>query len=103
MGKKKSKAPKSGFLKSTLGIGLIVIAVVLVMVIKGITTQPDISKNKETIAEIEQKIEDEKKHQAEVDRMIENKDSDEYAEMVARDDLGMVKQDEIVFYDVSEK
>ena len=35
--------------------------------------------------------------------MRENSDSDEYIEKIARERLGMVKNDEIVFIDVSEK
>ena len=98
---RETKKPK--FVKSTLGIGILCAIAALVMIIRGVGVQPDITANKQTIAELESRIEAEKERQAEVDRMKENSDSDEYIEKVARDTLGMVKSDEIVFYDVSEK
>ncbi len=98
-----NKEKKSKVVKSMLGIGIICAIVAIVMVIRGIGVQPSINENREKIAELEGKIAEEKERQAEVDRMKENADTDEYAEKVARDQLGMVKQDEIVFYDVSEK
>ncbi len=98
----KKARPKQKFLKSTLGIGVLCAIAAIVMIIRGIGVQPDINANKQEIAELEGKIEAEKERQAEVDRMKENADSDEYIEKVARDTLGMVKSDEIVFIDVSE-
>ncbi|MBQ8636500.1 MAG: septum formation initiator family protein [Clostridia bacterium] len=73
------------------------------MIIRAISIQPDINQNKQEIAELESEIEAAKERQAEVDHMRENADSDEYIEKVARDTLGMVKSDEIVFIDVSEE
>ncbi len=77
--------------------------VALVFVIQGIGKQPSIIENKQTISELETKIAEEKERQAEVDDMRENMDTDEYIEKIARDRLGMVKSDEIVFVDVAEK
>ena len=77
--------------------------VALVMIIRGIGVQPSIIENKQTISELEAKIAAEKERQQEVDDMRENMDQDEYIEKIARDKLGMVKSDEIVFVDVAEK
>lgn len=98
-----SREKKRNFLKSTLGIGLLCALAALIMIIRGISVQPDINKNKQVISELEGEIESAKERQAEVDHMRENADSDEYIEKVARDTLGMVKSDEIVFIDVSEE
>ena len=98
-----SKRKKQNFLKSTLGIGVLCALAAMIMIIRGISVQPDINKNKQVISELEGEIESAKERQAEVDHMRENADSDEYIEKVARDTLGMVKRDEIVFIDVSEE
>lgn len=98
-----SRGKKRNFLKSTFGIGVLCALAALIMIIRGISVQPDINKNKQVISELEGEIESAKEHQAEVDHMRENADSDEYIEKVARDTLGMVKSDEIVFIDVSEE
>ncbi len=97
------KKPAGKFLKSTVGIGAVVVIVALVMIIRGIGVQPSIIENKQTISELEAKIAAEKERQQEVDDMRENMDQDEYIEKIARDKLGMVKSDEIVFVDVAEK
>ncbi len=75
----------------------------LIMVVQGIAVQPDINENREAIEVLKAEIEAEKEKKAEVERLSQNADSDEYIEKVARDRLGMVKKDEIVFIDVSEK
>ena len=104
------------------------------MFIKGVAQQPQITKNEDRIAELEEQIEYEKKRTEEIEnikeRVIggvekqkelaeEEKDSDgdkdtgesleidteadEYIEKVAREKLGLVKRDEIIFVDISEK
>ena len=98
--KKKSAKPA---VKNTVSVGIVCGVVALVMIIRGIGVQPDINANKQVIAELEAKIQAEKEYQAEVDRLKENADSDEYIEKIARDRLGMVKSDEILFIDVAEK
>lgn len=88
---------------STLFIGIVCAAVSLAFIAKGISVQPQINQNKNTVAELNAKIEEEKQRQAEVDEMRDKADTNEYIEKVARDRLGMIKNDEIVFIDVSEK
>lgn len=101
--KKTPSARKKGFFHSTLGIGILCAAVSLIMIARGIAMQPQINSNKNTITELNAQIEDEKQNQAEVDEMRDKADTEEYIEKVARDTLGMIKNDEIVFIDVSEK
>lgn len=100
---KKKKTSTKPVVKNTVSVGILCGVVALVMIIRGIGIQPDINANKQVIAELEAKIEAEKEYQAEVDRLKENADSDEYIEKIARDRLGMVKSDEILFIDVAEK
>lgn len=85
------------------GIGVICFVVSLIMVIHGMVLQPKINKNKAEIAVLEAEIEEINEKKAEVDRLSTEADSDEYIEKIARDRLGMVKKDEVVFIDVSEK
>ena len=78
-------------------------AVSLIMIAQGIAVQPEINENKNTIETLNTEIANANEAKAEVERMSENADSDEYIEKIARDRLGMIKKDEIVFIDVSEK
>lgn len=90
--------------KSSRRFAIVVCGLIaLVMVIAGIKKQPSINKNKEIINELNGQIAEQTKKQEEVDRMRENVNSDEYIEKIARDELGMVKNDEIVFVDISEE
>ena len=94
---------KKSFFGSTLGIGILCVAVSLIMIAQGIAVQPEINENKNTIEALNTEIANANEAKAEVERMSENADSDEYIEKIARDRLGMIKKDEIVFIDVSEK
>ena len=88
--------------KSKLKITTIVLLlVVLFMLIKGVMLQPQITDNYDKISELEEQIEYEKQRADEVDALKENVDSDEYIEKIAREKLGMIRKDEIVFIDVS--
>ena len=73
------------------------------MIIKGILEQPKIAENQEQIAKLQEQIEYEKKKLQEVDELKGQVDSDEYIEKIAREKLGLIKQDEIVFIDIAGK
>lgn len=82
----------------------ILIATVLLgapMIVKGVTLQPDISDNYEKVEQLEFEISCEKQRVEEIDLMTEKADTDEYIEKIAREKLGMVRADEIVFIDIS--
>ena len=55
-------------------------------------------KYNEKIAELNTSIEVAKKESRELNKQKEYKKSDEYIERIARDKLGMVKKNEIIFY-----
>ena len=82
-------------------MGVVFIIAFSVMVINGILKQPQISENKKIIAELDSKIEYEKTRIAEVEELKTKVETDEYIEKVAREKLGMVKRDELIFMDVS--
>lgn len=76
-------------------------AAITVMLVKGVMQQPQIIQNEDKIAELHDKIDYEQKRMEEVDEMKEKVDTDEYIEKVAREKLGLIKNDEIVFIDIS--
>ena len=82
-------------------IMVITILVSSVMVIKGFMLQPAISVHSARAEQIREEIEYEKQRIAEIDAMMEKVGTDEYIEKVAREKLGMIKSDEIVFIDIS--
>lgn len=71
------------------------------MIIRGIMQQPEIIENKNQIANLNEEIEYEKVRQSEVEEMRDSVDTDEYIERIARDKLGMIKENERIFVDVS--
>ena len=71
------------------------------MIINGIIQQPQILKNKEEIKALKEALEYEDERVEEVERLTEIVGTDEYIEKIAREKLGMVKEDEKLFVDVS--
>ena len=71
------------------------------MIAKGIMLQPVIAANEAQVAKIIENIEYENQRIEEIDLMMEKVGTDEYIEKVAREKLGMIKADEIVFVDIS--
>lgn len=71
------------------------------MIINGISQQPQILENKETIARLGESLDYEDERVEEVERLKEIVGTDEYIEKIAREKLGMVKEDEKLFVDVS--
>ena len=63
--------------------------------------QPQITENYDKISELEAQIEYEQKRADEVDALKENVDTDEYIEKIAREKLGMIRKDEIMFIDIT--
>lgn len=82
-------------------LGVAFAAAFSVMIVQGIMQQPNITSNQERIAELEGQIEYEKKRIEEVEDLKTKVNTDEYIEKVAREKLGMIKRDEIVFIDIS--
>ena len=98
MKEKIKKSTKKRKMKITAAL---LFAVVLFMLVKGVMLQPQITNNYDKISELKSQIEYEKQRAEEVDALKENVDSDEYIEKIAREKLGMIRKDEIVFVDVT--
>lgn len=95
LSEKKRRAKKS---KLPIAIVLIIAAF---MFVKGIMLQPAISENSDKISELQSQIDYEQKRADEIDNLKKNVNSDEYIEKMAREKLGMIRKDEIVFIDVT--
>lgn len=71
------------------------------MLVKGVMYQPTISASSKKAAEIKESIEYEERRIEEINAVMEKVGTDEYIEKIAREKLGMIKSDEIVFVDIS--
>lgn len=83
--------------KSVLGICVILVLLISVVSVGSINLY---SKNKEYIAqekELIAQIEEEKARAEEIDELEEYVSTDEYVEQVAKDKLGLVYENEIIF------
>lgn len=81
----------------------ILVAIAGGMIINGIMQQPQIIANKEEKKELIEAMKYEDERVEEVERLNEIVGTDEYVEKVARDKLGMVKEDEKLFVDVEKE
>ena len=71
------------------------------MIVKGIMLQPIVSANVEKAEALDYEISCENQRIAEINTMAEKVGTDEYIEKIAREKLGMIRSDEIVFIDIS--
>ena len=72
------------------------------MLFKGVMQLPQISQNKKTAAELEEKIAYEATRQQEIEELKTKVDTDEYIEKIASEKLGLVKNNAKIFVDVSD-
>jgi len=89
--------------KFNISIFLVLITVVasLSMVIKGFMLQPIVTANREKAIQLDYDISCENQRIEEINIMAEKFGTDEYIEKIAREKLGMIRSDEIVFIDIS--
>ncbi len=90
--------------KGNKKITIPVLAVFLVtafFLVKGVMQQPKITENKEEIENLNMQIAQQQKKLDELDELKTKVDSDEYIEKVAREKLGLIKENEIMFIDVA--
>lgn len=78
-----------------------VFALAAFLLVKGVMQQPKITANKEEIENLNTEIAQQQKKLDELDELKTMVDSDEYIEKVAREKLGLIKENEIVFIDVT--
>ena len=98
--KSRNRRPKSrlqNHKRSVLAISSIIVMLSAVIVIHGMALQ---ARNKEYMAqeaELMAQLDDEKDRSEEIDKLKEYVGTDEYIEDVAKEKLGLIKQNEILF------
>lgn len=79
----------------------LVFGVICAMFVNAMIQQPKILENKEKIASLEEQIAYEQLRAKEVDALKDMVNTDEYIERMARDRLGLIKENEKIFIDVA--
>ena len=96
--RKRKKKKKVGY----NSLGMIAIALVVLVLLGGLMLESNDLKERFTgydakAATLQQQIEDEQTRTEEIDKLKKYMETDEYAEEVAREKLGLVKDNETVF------
>ena len=96
--KKKKKKRKVGY----ESLGMLAIALVVLVLLGGLMLKSNDLRERLTgydakAATLQQQIEDEQTRTEEIDKLKKYMETDEYAEEVAREKLGLVKDNETVF------
>ena len=99
---KKSKKRRNNQKIANNDLGMAAIAIVVLILLVGLTMQSNNLKARIAVydakaAALQQSIEDEQDRTKEIDEQKEYMQTDEYIAEVARDKLGLVKGNEIVF------
>lgn len=93
---RKKKAGKKGR-TTELSITIVLCCLVAVLTVKGIGLQQKVNANASRISSLDSQIEEEKNRTDEITAMKDYMQTDEYIEKTAREKLGMVKDNEILF------
>lgn len=83
--------------RTMLGITAVVCVLMAVILVQGQRLSSRLAANEQKTVELQQQIESENQRTEDIDNMQEYMQSDEYAEKVAREKLGLVKDGEILF------
>ncbi|MGN0399580.1 MAG: septum formation initiator family protein [Blautia sp.] len=78
-------------------VTFVMVILVIALMVGSHNLRVKINGYKEQKQEVCEKIEEEKKRTEEIEQLEEYMKSDEYARQVARDKLGLVGEDEIIF------
>ena len=80
-----------------LSITFVVAILFIAMMTQSISVEKQLSQYQQELEELDNKMTEETERTKEIDDMKEYMETDEYAEEVARDKLGLVKDNENVF------
>lgn len=80
-----------------LSITFVVAILFIAMMTQSISVEKQLSQYQQELEELDNKMIEETERTKEIDDMKEYMETDEYAEEVAREKLGLVKDNEIVF------
>lgn len=80
-----------------LGISFVVCMLLVVLLVQGISIREKIEANEAKQSILASQLDDENARTKEIEEMQEYMDSDEYIEKVAKEKIGLVKENEIIF------
>ena len=83
--------------RSILAISAVLVLLIAVLTVNGMTLRAKEKSYQIQIAELEEQIEEEKARAKEIDELEKYVGTDEYVEEVAKEKLGLVYEDEIIF------
>ena len=95
MKKRKKRMNQNGI--AMLSITFVVGVLFIAMMTMSLNLQQQISDCKTEMKEVQSQIDEENERTKEIDETTERMDTDEYVAEVAREKLGLVKDNEIVF------
>ena len=91
--KKRKSQSKTAMISITFVVGILFLG----MMGKSLNLQKQLSSYDSQISDLDSQIEDEEGRTTEIDDLKEYMETDEYAEETAREKLGLVKENDIVF------
>lgn len=100
-GRKKKVRKKSR--ATELSITVVLCCLVAVLTVKGISLQQKVNANASRLSRLDSQIEEEKQRTDDITALKEYMQTDEYIEKTAREKLGMVKDNEILFKESQSK
>ena len=84
-------------------ITIVLCCLVAVLTVKGISLQQKVNANASRLSSLDSQIEEEKQRTDDITALKEYMQTDEYIEKTAREKLGMVKDNEILFKESQSK
>lgn len=100
-GRKKKVRKKSR--TTEFSIAVVLCCLVAVLTVKGISLQQKVNANASRLSRLDSQIEEEKQRTDDITALKEYMQTDEYIEKTAREKLGMVKDNEILFKESQSK
>ncbi|HJB87528.1 FtsB family cell division protein [Mordavella massiliensis] len=82
---------------SVLAVSAVIILLLAVVSVNSVTLKAQESEYETQIAELESQIDEEKSRSKQIDKLEEYVGTDEYIEDVAKDKLGLIHENEIIF------
>ena len=95
--RKKQKRRMQRHKRSILAVSSVIILLMVVVSVNSMTLKAKEKEYKSQITELESQIDDEKARTEDIDRLEEYVGTDEYVEDVAKDKLGLIHENEIIF------
>lgn len=96
-GRMKAKRNRRYNRLAMVGISLVVCMLLVVLLVQGISIRQKIAANDAKQQVLAGQIEEENARTQEIEELQEYMDSDEYIEKVAKEKIGLVKENEIIF------